>query len=70
MFGVEYKKVREGSDDYVIDHSTSLSLVGPERRQAVTFAFAEPYLIAAKLLAELQHGGAALDTVNNLGAYR
>jgi protein SCO1/2 len=70
MFGVEYKKVREGSDDYVIDHSTSLSLVGPDRRQAVTFAFAEPYLIAAKLLTELQRGGAALGAVNNLGAYR
>jgi protein SCO1/2 len=70
MFGVEYKKVREGSDDYVIDHSTSLSLVGPDRRQAVTFAFAEPYLIAAKLLAELQRAGAALGAVNNLGAYR
>jgi protein SCO1/2 len=70
MFGVEYQKVREGSDDYVIDHSTTLSLVGPDRRQAVTFAFAEPYLIAAKLLDELQRGGAALGAVNNLGAYR
>ena len=70
MFGIEYKKVLQGSDDYVIDHSTTLSLVGPDRRQAVTFAFAEPYLIAAKLIDELQHGGAALGAVNNLGAYR
>ena len=70
MFGIEYSKVRTGSDDYVIDHSTVLSLVGAERRQAVTFAFAEPHLIAAKLIAELQRGGAALGAVNNLGAYR
>ena len=70
LFGIEYQKVRAGSDDYVIDHSTILSLVGPDRRQAVRFAFAEPYLIAAKLLAELQRGGAALGAVNNLGAYR
>lgn len=70
MFGIEYSKVRSGGDDYVIDHSTVLSLVAPDRRQAVTFAFAEPYLIAAKLLAELQRGGAALGAVNNLGAYR
>lgn len=70
MFGVEYTKVLQGSDDYVIDHSTTLSLVGPDRRRAVTFAFAEPYLIAAKLIAELERGGAALGAVNNLGAYR
>jgi protein SCO1/2 len=70
MYGVEYKKVRGGSDDYVIDHSTTLSLVGPDRHRAVTFAFAEPYLIAAKLLTELQRGGAALGGVNNIGAYR
>lgn len=70
MFGVEYTKVRTGNDDYVIDHSTTLSLAAPDRRRAVTFAFAEPYLIAAKLIAELEGGGAALGAVNNLGAYR
>jgi hypothetical protein len=62
--------VRAGNDDYVIDHSTILSLVAPDRRGAVTFGFAEPYLIAAKLIAELEGGGAALGGVNNLGAYR
>ena len=70
MFGVEYKKVLAGSDDYVIDHSTALSLVAPDRRHSITFAFAEPFLIAAKLIDELQRGGAALGAVNNLGAYR
>ena len=70
MFGIEYKKVLGGSDDYVIDHSTTLSLIAPDRRVAVTFAFAEPFLIAAKLIEELGRGGAALGAVNNLGAYR
>lgn len=70
MFGVEYKKVLQAGDDYVIDHSTTLSLVGPDRREAVTFSFAEPFLIAARLIAELDHGGAGLGAVNNLGAYR
>ena len=70
MFGVEYNKVLQGSDDYAIDHSTTLSLVGPGRHEAVTFSFAEPFLIAAKLIAELERGGAALGAVNNLGAYR
>ncbi|TMJ73769.1 MAG: SCO family protein [Alphaproteobacteria bacterium] len=68
--GVEYRKVLAGNEDYVIDHSSVLSLIGPDRRNAVTFAFAEPYLIAAKLIAELDRGGVALGKVNNLRAYR
>jgi cytochrome oxidase Cu insertion factor (SCO1/SenC/PrrC family) len=70
MLGVEYRKVLAGNEDYVIDHSSVLSLIGPDRRNAVTFAFAEPYLIAAKLIAELDRGGIALGNVNNLRAYR
>jgi cytochrome oxidase Cu insertion factor (SCO1/SenC/PrrC family) len=68
--GVEYEKVREGGDDYVVDHSTRLSAIGPDRREAVTFAMAEPYAIAAKLLTLLDRGGVALGRANNLGAYR
>jgi cytochrome oxidase Cu insertion factor (SCO1/SenC/PrrC family) len=68
--GIEYRKVFAGNEDYVIDHSSVLSLIGPDRRNVVTFAFAEPYLIAAKLIAELDRGGAALGKVNNLRAYR
>ncbi len=70
MLGVEYRKVLAGNEDYVIDHSSVLSLIGPDRRNAVTFAFAEPYLIAAKLIAELDRGGIALGKINNLRAYR
>ena len=68
--GVKYEKVLEGSDNYVIDHSTTLSVIGPDRRAAMTFAMAEPYAVAAKLVALLERGGVALGNVNNLGAYR
>ncbi|MBV9863323.1 MAG: SCO family protein [Alphaproteobacteria bacterium] len=70
MLGIEYNKVFAGSDDYVIDHSTTLSVVGPDRKTAITFAMAEPYQITAKLFELLQQGGVALGAVNNLGAYR
>jgi len=68
--GVTYEKVLAGTDDYVVDHSTTLSAIGPDRREALTFAMAEPYAIAAKLVALLDKSGVALGRVNNLGAYR
>jgi cytochrome oxidase Cu insertion factor (SCO1/SenC/PrrC family) len=68
--GIEYRKVLSGNEDYVIDHSSVLSLIGPDRHEAVTFAFAEPYMIAAKLVESLERGGMALGSVNNLRAYR
>jgi protein SCO1 len=68
--GIEYRKVLAGSEDYVIDHSATLSLIAPDRREAVTFAVAEPYRIAAKLIEVLARGGVALGDVNNLRAYR
>jgi len=54
----------------VIDHSSVLSLIGLDRRNAVTFAFAQPYMVAAKLIDELGRDGVALHDVNNLRAYR
>jgi protein SCO1/2 len=68
--GIEYQKVLAGSENYVIDHSATLSLIGPDRREAVTFAVAEPYRIAARLIEALANGGVALGDVNNLRAYR
>jgi hypothetical protein len=47
-----------------------LSLIGPNRAEAITFSFAEPYMIAAKLVGELERGGVVLRNVNNLRAYR
>jgi cytochrome oxidase Cu insertion factor (SCO1/SenC/PrrC family) len=68
--GIEYGKVTGGGGDYVIDHSTILSVIGPDRWAAVTFALAEPYMIAAKLIELLEQGGVALNNVNNRRAYR
>jgi cytochrome oxidase Cu insertion factor (SCO1/SenC/PrrC family) len=68
--GVKYKKVLLDNDNYVVDHSSTLSLVDPSHHGAVTFALAEPYMIAAKLLELLGPSSTALGTVNNLGAYR
>ncbi|MBV9828662.1 MAG: SCO family protein [Alphaproteobacteria bacterium] len=68
--GIKYERVFADSDDYVIDHSTTLTVIGPDRHQAVTFAMAEPYMIAQKLIAILDQAGVALGNVNNLGAWR
>jgi protein SCO1/2 len=68
--GIEYRKVLTATDDYVIDHSSVLSLIGSDRREAVIIAFAEPYMLAAILVTELDRGGVALGNVNNLRAYR
>jgi protein SCO1/2 len=68
--GVRYEKIRASGGDYVIDHSATLSVIAPDGRQAVTFSIAEPYALAAKLVALLERGGAPLGDVNNLRAYR
>jgi protein SCO1/2 len=67
--GIKVDAVRLGSDDYVIDHSTTLSLVDPSGRSAETFAMAEPYQIAAKLISALDRAGVSLSKVNNIGAF-
>ena len=67
--GVNYEKVLLDTDDYVVDHSSTLSAIDPSDH-AVTFKMAEPYMIAAKLLELLNRSDAALGTVNNLNAYR
>lgn len=68
--GVKYEKVLLDNDNYVVDHSSTLSVVDPSGLRAVTFTLAEPYMIAAKLLELLDPSGSALGAVNNLGAYR
>jgi cytochrome oxidase Cu insertion factor (SCO1/SenC/PrrC family) len=68
---IDYSKVFDGSDnDYVIDHSTNLSIIDPDRRSAETVALAEPYQIAAKLIDVLAKAGVPLGDVNNLRAWR
>jgi protein SCO1 len=67
---IDYTKLLAGDDDYVIDHSTNLTIIGPDRRMAETVKLAEPYQIAAKLIDVLGKGGVALGDVNNLRAWR
>ena len=67
--GVKYEKVLLDNSDYVIDHSTVLSVVDPSGRSAVTFTLAEPCMIAAKLFDLLDRSGVPLGIVNNRGAY-
>jgi len=68
--GVRYEKVLLGDSNYVVDHSSTLSVVDPSGRSAVTFTLAEPYMIAAKLLGLLERSGTDLKAVSNLGSYR
>ena len=67
---IDYGKVFAGNDDYVIDHSAKLTILGPDRREATQVSLAEPYLIAAKLIEVLDKGGVPLGDVNNLRAWR
>lgn len=68
--GVRYQKVTLANGDYVVDHSSSLSLVEPAGRNAITFKMAEPHLVAAKIFDQLERAGTPLDNVRNLRAYR
>jgi protein SCO1/2 len=67
---IDYGKVFAGDDDYVVDHSAKLTIIGPDRREATQVSLAEPYLIAAKLIEVLDKGGVPLGDVNNLRAWR
>lgn len=67
---IDYAKVLAGDDDYVVDHSTNLSIIPPDRRTAETVALAEPYQVAAKLIDVLSKNGVPLAGVSNLPAWR
>jgi protein SCO1 len=68
--GVRYEKVLLSESDYVVDHSSSFSLVDPTGRHATTFQVSEPHQIAAKLVDILYRAEVNLDKVMNLGAFR
>ena len=70
VFGISIRKVIQGDSDYVVDHTSSYTLVDPSRTRAEELREAEPHLLAAKLLAALSKAGVPLDNVNNIGAYR
>ena len=67
--GVAFEKVAQGAD-YVVDHSSTYTLIDPGRSRALTLRMAEPHLIVAKLIEELTRAGVPLGNVNNVGAYR
>jgi protein SCO1/2 len=67
---IDYAKVFAGDDDYVIDHSTNLSIISLDRRMAETVTLTEPYQIAAKLIDVLAQAGVPLADINNLRAWR
>jgi protein SCO1/2 len=68
--GASFQKVAEGGSDYVVDHSSSYTLIDPSRSRAQVLRLAEPHLLAAKLVEELAKAGVPLDNVNNARAYR
>jgi protein SCO1/2 len=68
--GVKYQKVLLPNGDYVVDHSSSLSLIEPAGHNAITFKMAEPHLVAAKIFEQLERAGTPLGNVRNLSAYR
>jgi protein SCO1/2 len=68
--GISFKKVVQGDSNYVVDHSSNYVLIDPSRVRAQTLLFAEPHLLAAKLIEVLTKAGVPLDNVNNIGAYR
>src|SRR5262252_1124603 len=70
VFGVAFRRVAQGDADYVVDHTSSYTLVDPARTQVEPLREAEPHLLAAKLIAALSKAGVPLDNVNNIGAYR
>ena len=70
VFGISIRKVIQGDSDYVVDHTSSYTLVDPSRTQAEELREAEPHLLAAKLIAALSKAGVPLDNVNNIGAFR
>jgi cytochrome oxidase Cu insertion factor (SCO1/SenC/PrrC family) len=69
-FGVTFEKVAQGGSEYVVDHSSTYTLVDPTHSRAVVLRLAEPHMIAAKLIDELVKGGVPLTHVNNVEAYR
>ena len=69
-FGVSFQKVAQGASDYVVDHSSSYTLIDPSRSRAEVLRMGEPHLMAAKLIEAMTKAGVPLGNVNNLGAYR
>ena len=67
--GVRYTRVAQGAD-YSVDHTSSYSLIGPDRRTVLTFRKAEPHMVAAKVVEVMTKAGVRLDGLPGIGALR
>ena len=68
--GVSFRKVTSGEADYVVDHSSSYTLIDPAHTHAEVLRIAEPHVLASKLIEVMTKAGVPLDHVNNAAAYR
>jgi protein SCO1/2 len=68
--GVSFRKVASGEADYVVDHSSSYTLIDPAHTHAEVLRIAEPHVLASKLIEVMTKAGVPLDHVNNVAAYR
>lgn len=70
--GVQYEKVElNGSaEDYAIDHSWTMSVIDETGKNARTFDFSAPHMLAKTLFDMLAKAGVDLEDVPNIGAYR
>jgi protein SCO1 len=68
--GVSFEKVAQSDAGYVVDHSSGYVLIDPARQSVHSLRFAEPHLLAAKLIAVMAAAGTPLGAINNIGAYR
>jgi protein SCO1/2 len=67
---VSFEKVAQPDAGYVVDHSSGYVLIDPARKNVRALRFAEPHLLAAKLIAVMAAAGTPLEGLNNIGAYR
>ncbi len=61
--GVKFSRVQQGAD-YAVDHSSSFSLVDPQRRRVITFREAEAHQVAARVVKVLTASGLKLEGVS------
>ena len=67
---VSFEKVAQPDAGYLVDHSSGYVLIDPARKNVRALRFAEPHLLAAKLIAVMAAAGTPLEGLNNIGAYR
>lgn len=67
--GVKFTRVTQGAD-YSVDHTSSYSLIDPQRQRIITFRKAEAHQVAAKVVEVMTKAGVKLDGLRGVGAWR